>query len=147
MYFLDRNDRILKNLTKSPFIFKTFKKILIILKLISNFKLFIDIIMFMCFHWSIQRRTSLNYCFLCRFDSDIVKLYGKVIPRATKVSENYTAILEKKTKFAAQLVSNCKTFSQREKYVQLLKRYIDIDVYGSCGNYKVKFDFIYKSFR
>lgn len=32
------------------------------------------------------------------------------------------------------LVSNCQTQSNREVYVNNLKRYIDVNVYGKCGN-------------
>ena len=33
----------------------------------------------------------------------------------------------------AWVVSNCKTYSQREQYVNLLKGYIEVDVFGKCG--------------
>ncbi|CEF60548.1 Glycosyl transferase, family 10-containing protein [Strongyloides ratti] len=32
------------------------------------------------------------------------------------------------------MVSHCQTPSKREEYVNYLKKYIDIDIYGACGN-------------
>ncbi|GFX82038.1 alpha-(1,3)-fucosyltransferase C [Trichonephila clavipes] len=32
------------------------------------------------------------------------------------------------------LVSHCQTNSKREEYVQILKQYIDVEVYGKCGD-------------
>lgn len=47
---------------------------------------------------------------------------------------NYAA---KKTKMAAWFVSHCESASKREVYVEELKKYIDIDIYGDCGNMSV----------
>jgi len=41
--------------------------------------------------------------------------------------------LKYKKKPIAWIVSNCVTFSQREKYVEELKKFIQIDIYGKCG--------------
>ncbi|UJR22423.1 hypothetical protein I4U23_025483 [Adineta vaga] len=41
--------------------------------------------------------------------------------------------LKYKNKSIVWIVSNCNTFSQREKYVEELKNYISIDIYGKCG--------------
>ncbi|CAF5010339.1 unnamed protein product [Rotaria sp. Silwood1] len=41
--------------------------------------------------------------------------------------------LKLKKKPIAWIVSNCITFSQREKYVEKLKNFIHIDIYGKCG--------------
>ncbi|CAF1322567.1 unnamed protein product [Adineta steineri] len=41
--------------------------------------------------------------------------------------------LKSKNKPILWFVSNCNTFSQREKYVEELKKYIEIDIYGKCG--------------
>jgi alpha-1,3-fucosyltransferase len=39
-----------------------------------------------------------------------------------------------KSKTAAWFVSNCETPSEREVYVQRMQEYIDVDIYGKCGN-------------
>jgi hypothetical protein len=41
--------------------------------------------------------------------------------------------LKYKKKAIVWIVSNCNTFSQREKYVEELKKFISIDIYGKCG--------------
>uniref|UniRef100_A0A915DJ11 Fucosyltransferase n=1 Tax=Ditylenchus dipsaci TaxID=166011 RepID=A0A915DJ11_9BILA len=41
--------------------------------------------------------------------------------------------MKKKTKLALQVVSHCDTTSQREHYVQKLKKYIKISEYGKCS--------------
>lgn len=41
--------------------------------------------------------------------------------------------LKMKKKPIAWIVSNCITFSQREKYIKELNKFIQIDIYGKCG--------------
>ena len=41
--------------------------------------------------------------------------------------------MTQKTKMAYWLVSHCKTENKREDYVAELQKYIDIDIYGTCG--------------
>ena len=36
------------------------------------------------------------------------------------------------------IVSNCKTQSKREEYVVELSKYINVDVFGKCGNFTHK---------
>ena len=43
------------------------------------------------------------------------------------------ASLKNKTKPIVWMVSNCATFSEREKYVKELRKFIPIDIFGSCG--------------
>lgn len=40
-----------------------------------------------------------------------------------------------KTRNVAWFVSHCETQSQRENYVKELQKYIDVDIYGKCGNF------------
>jgi len=40
-------------------------------------------------------------------------------------------------KLAAWFVSHCHTSSQREKYVTELQKYIDVDIFGYCGELTV----------
>ena len=46
---------------------------------------------------------------------------------------DYLSIANNKTKDAIWIVSHCKTPSQREKYVDILRQYISVDAYGYCG--------------
>ena len=54
-------------------------------------------------------------------------------PAGRPVQGNKSTI-STKTKMVAWLVSNCNTSSNREVYVKELQKYIDIDVYGKCGD-------------
>ena len=86
-----------------------------------------------------------NWTMMYRLDSDIPLTYGKVTKKSTaKLSarmvktstetKNMTAI--KKKKLISWMVSNCHTPSKREKYVRELQKYINVDIYGACGNMK-----------
>ncbi|VDM93178.1 unnamed protein product, partial [Onchocerca ochengi] len=44
-------------------------------------------------------------------------------------------IILNKTKPIAWFVSNCKTESQREVYVNYLKKYLTVDIFGICGDF------------
>lgn len=43
--------------------------------------------------------------------------------------------LAQRPKKVAWTVSNCGSFTKREKYVQELSRYIPVDIFGGCGNF------------
>lgn len=43
---------------------------------------------------------------------------------------------DNKTKFAAVVVSNCHYWHGRLDYIQELKRFIKVDIYGKCGNHQ-----------
>lgn len=45
-------------------------------------------------------------------------------------------IIGNKTKAVAWMVSNCNSNSGRDLYVNELEKYIQVDVYGSCGSLK-----------
>lgn len=85
-----------------------------------------------------------------RSDSSIYTPYGRIIPRnnynasVDKTQQNHDEdntfshnmwIIRNKTQVAAWFVSNCHTASRREDYVSELKKHMDIDVYGSCGQH------------
>ena len=69
-----------------------------------------------------------------RRDADIfVPLYGELqyVPDNSKV--NITDVLSKKTKTAMWITSNCNTPSRRMQYVREMKKYVDVDIFGRCG--------------
>lgn len=43
-------------------------------------------------------------------------------------------LIQMKTKFAAWFVSHCNTISKRDDVVKILQEYVDVDIYGECGN-------------
>jgi hypothetical protein len=87
-----------------------------------------------------------NWTMTYRSDSDFVIPYGDTIPlESAPVSEEESRILMKnyseinpsrgKTKLAVWSVSNCKAESNRQGYVELLSKFIPIDIVSStkCG--------------
>ncbi len=89
-----------------------------------------------------------NWTMTYRMDSDIRLLYGRFIAnenapitpedvsRCREKARNATikSSIQKKTKAVAWMVTHCNTHSQREKYIKELGKYIEIDIYGPCGN-------------
>lgn len=68
-----------------------------------------------------------------RSDSDFYHAYGcssNLLPvKKYRIKSNPCT----KRRPVAWLVSACRTASQREKYVEELKKFIDVDIYGKCG--------------
>jgi hypothetical protein len=83
------------------------------------------------------------YYYFYRADSDIYTPYPVVetTPGSALELEIWNTTfnrnklkLRRKDKMVAWFVSNCITTSGREKYASELKKYVDVDVYGACGN-------------
>lgn len=77
-----------------------------------------------------------NWTMTYRFDSDIIRRHGEV-----KISNNFSRhemptkeFLQNKTKSIAWFVSNCNSASRREHLVQKIQKYINVDIFGACGN-------------
>lgn len=93
-----------------------------------------------------------NLTMTYRMDSDITWDYGRFISIETQeiiapsknpqwiepddqfFDENYMKIYENKTKSIAWFVSNCDAFNRRQDLVKKMQQFIDIDIYGKCGN-------------
>lgn len=75
-----------------------------------------------------------NWTMTYRNDSDIIRSYGILVEKQTEYVPDIRKI-EKKTKLIAWMVSNCATWSKRELIYKELKKYVEIDVYGACGDY------------
>lgn len=77
-----------------------------------------------------------NWTMTYRRDSDVHFPYSLI----TKSKTNYVLpsleAIKKKTKLAAWFVSNCYSpgTKRRQDYVQELKKYIHVDIYGDCGS-------------
>ena len=75
-----------------------------------------------------------NLTMTYRYDSDIVIPYGKVVNR-TNESEPYNEYPpETKTSQIVWVVSHCNSLGRREMYIDELKKHINVDIYGDCGN-------------
>jgi len=80
--------------------------------------------------WTTAFNITLHYS----LDSDIWAPYSKLEYHApTDRGHNITDIVRKKTKTAIWLVSNCGAPSGRNQYVKELQKYIDVDIFGRCG--------------
>lgn len=75
-----------------------------------------------------------NWTMTYRLDSDISRAYGFInkIPRNYKLPKKEE--IENRPKKIVWLVSNCATKSGRSILYKKLRKYIDIDVFGKCGN-------------
>ncbi|KAK2701313.1 alpha-(1,3)-fucosyltransferase C-like [Artemia franciscana] len=75
-----------------------------------------------------------NWTITYREDSDIYVPYGEIKRREKRVkreNKNFT-----KQNLVAWMVSHCKTHGHREDYIEELRKYIQVDIYGRCGNNK-----------
>ncbi|KAL5010243.1 hypothetical protein ScPMuIL_012548 [Solemya velum] len=80
-------------------------------------------------HW----HNLVNWTFTLRRDSDFLMPYGRLFQRPKPVSLDFSKIIQRKTKGVAAMIGNCHTESLRDRYINLLKQYREVDVYGGCG--------------
>ena len=88
-------------------------------------------------------RNVFNWSMTYRRDSDIFIPYGLLGHRETSLNKSYSEIFRRKSRDVAWIVSHCPTSGKREKYVEELQKYIQVDIYGRCGT-KVTDDILYK---
>lgn len=81
-----------------------------------------------------------NWTASYRHDSDIVAPYEKFVKNNNsnphiqrEISKNYAA---GKTKKVAWFVSNCRATNSRLEYAKELSKYIQVDIFGKCGDKK-----------
>ena len=78
-----------------------------------------------------------NWTMTYRLNSDVQLLYGRTIKRSVPLMPSpspSTIGKEKKKKKVAWMASHCPTSSKREEYVRQLQQFVQVDVYGKCGN-------------
>ncbi|KAK2158574.1 hypothetical protein LSH36_167g05045 [Paralvinella palmiformis] len=80
-----------------------------------------------------------------RTDSDIQIPYGRVVYDEASIKPKPIHVNPKsRHKTVVWAVSHCSTPSRREWYMKELQKYIDIDVYGACGDMECsKDDYLY----
>lgn len=76
-----------------------------------------------------------NWTMSYRSESDILARYGFIVPQNRITSNRSLISFENKTKNVVWFVSDCITDSKREDYAHELSKYIDVDIYGKCGNF------------
>ncbi len=76
-----------------------------------------------------------NLTMTYRLDSDIHAPYGQVYKKPV-VESTYKLKypFANRTRSVAWVATQCVTAGKREHYVHELQRYIDVDIYGACGN-------------
>ncbi|CAL7943938.1 unnamed protein product [Xylocopa violacea] len=88
------------------------------------------------YHTQSVKNAVINWTATYRRDSDIVAPYERwqyYNPSVTQIPQtfNYAA---NKTKKVAWFVSNCHPRNQRMHYAKELSKYIQVDIYGTCGS-------------
>lgn len=83
----------------------------------------------------IREKDAFNWTATYRSDSEIVAPYEKWVyynesVRRKPVSVNYA---QNKTKKVAWFVSNCGAKNNRLEYARELQKFIEVDIYGTCG--------------
>ncbi|KAF2897150.1 hypothetical protein ILUMI_09025 [Ignelater luminosus] len=75
-----------------------------------------------------------NWTMTYRFDSDIVRRHGFVFKEETGYKMPSKEFVQNKTKLAAWMVTNCRTPGRREELGKEIQKFMNVDVYGRCGN-------------
>jgi alpha-1,3-fucosyltransferase len=75
-----------------------------------------------------------------RLDGDISSVYGNARYKKTLSDRKKKTINQAvgKSKMVARFVSNCDSVSGRENYVDDLRKYVNVDIFGRCGNLESK---------
>ena len=83
----------------------------------------------------VYQRDRVNWTMGYSKKADIYLPYGvaRRLPQQKRPHRNYSQISNRKTKDAVWIVSHCETSSKREIYVNILKKYISVDILGKCG--------------
>ncbi|XP_067671524.1 3-galactosyl-N-acetylglucosaminide 4-alpha-L-fucosyltransferase FUT3-like [Haliotis asinina] len=74
-----------------------------------------------------------NWTLTYQRHSDFWAPYGLLRHQPGQKEPDWNKVMALKTKKVLWFASNCKTSSKREEYVDQLKKYIPIDIFGRCG--------------
>ncbi|CAL1281225.1 unnamed protein product [Larinioides sclopetarius] len=81
-------------------------------------------------------KNMFNWTMTYRTDSDIVSRYGAVIKNQQPKQIDLQSLkkyFKNKSKSVVWMTSHCPTYGGRDEYMAELRKYIDVDVYGTCG--------------
>ncbi|CAG5124037.1 unnamed protein product [Candidula unifasciata] len=78
-------------------------------------------------------KSQFNWTVTYQLDSDFPSPFGYLQKRKPPV-RNYDTVFDRKNKMAAWFVSHCSTWGKRELYVQRMRKIIQVDIFGQCGN-------------
>ena len=78
-----------------------------------------------------------NWTMTYRRDSDFYFGYGDFVKPSSPIPHrSFSSLVAGKSKMVAWFVSNCNTQSKREEFAAALKDFIQVDIYGLCGDLK-----------
>jgi len=78
----------------------------------------------------------INITISYRHDADLYVPYAVLLPVKNSLVYKPRIPLASKRKMAVWPVGHCSTSSKREAYVRELSKYIDVDIYGTCGTHR-----------
>lgn len=86
-------------------------------------------------HWRSEFwRKSFNWTMVYdKFVADIYLPSGELWKKSEPDLRDFLQIAKDKTKDALLITSHCTTESKRSEYVEELRKYIDVDILGTCG--------------
>ena len=73
-----------------------------------------------------------NWTYFVRFDSDVVWRYGNIVQKPSTNGRLVEKGLMPRARTAYWMASNCGTFTFRDTYVEELRKYVEVDVFGKC---------------
>ncbi|CAN7984400.1 unnamed protein product [Ixodes hexagonus] len=77
-----------------------------------------------------------NWTMTYRFDSDLPLQYGWLEKnKHAAPKKDHSPLWKSKSLMAVWMVSHCGTHGGRDAYVEELKKYLKVDVYGHCGDH------------
>ncbi|XP_061186648.1 4-galactosyl-N-acetylglucosaminide 3-alpha-L-fucosyltransferase 9-like [Saccostrea echinata] len=77
---------------------------------------------------------KLDWLMSYRRKSDIYRPYGTLIRRTKPLEKDYSEVFKKKKKLGVWMSGHCPVPSNRRNHIKELKKYIEIDMFGTCGN-------------
>ncbi|CAN7950674.1 unnamed protein product, partial [Ixodes hexagonus] len=78
-----------------------------------------------------------NWTMSYRRDSDVLTPYGETVKKSNIAAKrDHVALWRLKTRVAIWLVSRCNTPSGRENYTEELRKHVQVDIYGDCGDHQ-----------
>lgn len=86
-------------------------------------------------HWKSKFwRSAFNWTMT--YDKEITDIYlpsGELWKKKKTDNRDFTRIAKQKTRQALLISSHCTTESKRTEYVEQLRKYVDVDILGTCG--------------
>ncbi|XP_053378703.1 alpha-(1,3)-fucosyltransferase C-like [Mercenaria mercenaria] len=66
-------------------------------------------------------------------NTDIFLPYGEILKHKREMRKDFKSIAKNKNRTLLMIASHCHTHSKRQEYVNILRKYVDIEVLGHCG--------------